>query len=304
MGPLVALAGHGAPIASIDPGLHAPRTHEFTFGAERHLGADMMISVTGTVRRERSLVRSVDVGAPASSFVVVDVPDPGVDYDSPADDRLLATFERVPESFGSDRYLLTNVSGDTASYDGLEIAWRVMRPRWWGLAGASAIRTSGAGGNRGFRSDENDQGAIGELFENPNADVHEAGRLFFDRAYVLKLATGYEAPHDVSLAISARYQDGQPFSRLVIAPDLAQGPEIVPAYPNGRTRFTFTATLDARIEKRFRVHDRTAAVGVEIYNLPNLGLEVEENALTGPAFRQTTAVQPPRAVRVRFHLEF
>jgi hypothetical protein len=304
IGELVALAGRGAPIASIDPALRAPRTHEFTFGAERRLGADMLVSVAGTVRRERSLVRSVDVGVSASDFVVVDVPDPGVDYDSPSDDRLLATFERLPESFGSDRYLLTNVPGDTTSYDGLEIAWRVTRPRWWGLAGASAIRTSGAGGNRGFRSNENDQGVIGELLENPNADVHEAGRLFFDRAYVLKLASGYEAPHDVSVAVSARYQDGQPFSRLVIASDLAQGPEIVPAYPNGRTRFTFTATVDARIEKRFRVHDRTAAVGVEIYNLPNLGLEVEENALTGPAFRQTSAVQPPRAVRVRFHLEF
>jgi hypothetical protein len=78
----------------------------------------------------------------------------------------------------------------------------------------------------------------------------------------------------------------------------------VAAYPNGRTRFTFTATVDAKVEKRVRVAGHAAAVRIEVFNLTNLGLEVEENPITGPAFRQTTAVQPPRAIRIGFHLEF
>ncbi len=145
---------------------------------------------------------------------------------------------------------------------------------------------------------------IGELFEDPNAQTNARGRLFFDRGYALKWTTGVRAPHDLRFGATARYEDGQPFARLVIAPDLAQGPEIVQAYANGRTRFTFIATIDARVEKWFAVGDRRAALRLEVFNLTNLGNEVEENPVTGPDFRRTTAVQPPRAVRVGFHVEF
>ena len=37
------------------------------------------------------------------------------------------------------------------------------------LIGATAHRSSGTGGNRGFRPDENDQGVLGEVFSDPNA---------------------------------------------------------------------------------------------------------------------------------------
>jgi hypothetical protein len=104
--------------------------------------------------------------------------------------------------------------------------------------------------------------------------------------------------------VTARYQDGQPFSRLVIAQGLAQGPELVSAYSPGRTRFTFTGTIDARIEKGVRIGSHRAAVRLDLFNLANLGYEVEENVVTGPAFRNTTAVQPPRTLRLGFHLEF
>jgi hypothetical protein len=303
-GQLIALAGRGPDVASIDPALRAPSTDEVTFGAERRLTSAMTLSVTGTVRRQHALPRSVNVGAPFSSYAVRTIPDEGVDYDGSADDRLLAVFDRLPSSFGEDRFLLTNVDDDGASYEGLEIAWRHAGVRWWSFAGASAYQTGAAGGNRGFRADENDQGVTGELFEHPNAASYARGRLFFDRAYVLKWATGYHAPGAIDVAVMARYQDGQPFSRLVVVPDLAQGPEAVPAYANGLTRFTFTATVDARLEKRFTLGRHPAALRVELYNLTNLGLEVEEHPVTGPDFRRTTAVQPPRTVRLGFRVEF
>jgi hypothetical protein len=216
----------------------------------------------------------------------------------------LLIYSRLPSSFGLDRFLLTNIAGERASYEGIEIDWRYAGVRWWSMLGASASQTDGSGGNRGFRSDENDQGVIGELFENPNAVSFSTGRLFFDRAYVLKWSTGYHGPRGIRAAVTARYEDGQPFSRLVIAQGLAQGPEIVSAYHPGRTRFTFIGTIDARLEKDFRIGPRRAAIRLDLFNLTNFGYEVEENALTGPDFRKTTAVQPPRALRLGFHVEF
>ncbi len=303
-GVLVARAGRGPGVASIDPALRAPHTDEFVFGGERALGQKMRLSASAVIRREHDLIRSVNTGAPVSSYRVLYVPDQGESYDSPTDDRLLAIYDRLPSSFGLDHFVLTNPSGERAAYEGIEVAWRFTGVRWWSFAGASAYQTDAAGANRGYRSNENDQGVIGELFENPNAASYPTGRLFFDRSYVLKWSTSYHGPHDVRAAVTARYQDGQPFSRLVIAQELAQGPEVVAAYSAGRTRFTFTATIDARLEKGFKVGSRRAAVRLDLFNLTNAGYEVEENAVTGPAFRNTTAVQPPRTLRLGFHVEF
>jgi len=264
----------------------------------------MTVNGTMIVRRERAIVRSVNVGAPASSYRLTFVPDQGEDYSSARDDRLLAIYDRLPSSFGQDRYVLTNPAGDTASYDGIEVTWSLTSRRWFSTAGVMAYRAIGSGGNRGFLAQENDQGVIGELLENPNAASYSVGRLLFDRAYVLKWSTAYHAAHDILLAVNARYQDGQPFSRFVIAPNVAQGPEIIPAYRNGRTRFTFTVTADLRIEKGFTVGRHRASLWLDAFNLTNRANEVEEDPLTGATFRQTTAVQPPRTLRLGLRIGF
>jgi hypothetical protein len=304
-GTLVALAGGGQGVGSIDPDLHAPETNEFLFGADRRLSPAMTLAVVGTIRRERSIVQSVNTGAPASSYRVIFVPDQGLDYDSQSDNQPLAVYDRLPSSFGQDHFMLTNPPDDTAWYHGLEVSWRWHSTRWDSLAVATGYRAKGEGGNRGFRVTENDQGVIGEVFENPNASINAGGELFFDRGYMLKWSTTYHAPHDILAAVNARYQDGQPFSRLVIVPDLAQGPEIVQAYPSGHyTHFTFEATVDLRVEKGFRIGGKRASLRVDVFNLTNRANEIEENVVTGPLFRTTTAVQPPRTVRAGLRFEF
>ena len=87
---------------------------------------------------------------------------------------------------------------------------------------------------------ENDPGVIGELFDNPNAQTYAYGHGFVDRGYVIEWWGQYTAPRGYAVAAVARYQDGQPFSRLAIVPDLSQGPEAINGYRLGRTRSTFT----------------------------------------------------------------
>ena len=102
----------------------------------------------------------------------------------------------------------------------------------------------------------------------------------------------------------ARYQDGQPFSRLAIVPDLSQGPEAINGYRLGRTRFTFTLSLDAHVEKTFSVAGARVAGIVDVFNLLNTRNEFEEDVTTGPTFRKPTAIQPPRAARLGFRITF
>jgi TonB dependent receptor len=300
---LIAQAGRNPDVASIAPALRAPRTRELTFGLERRLARTSLIRATATIRNEDAVLRSVNVGAPASSYVALTLPDQGEDYLSTVDDRLLTVYDRLPASFGQDRFVLMNDT-DREHYGGIELTYVLNTARLTMMFGAMAYHTEGRGGNRGFRSTENDQGVLGELLENPNAASYSVGRLFFDRSYVAKWTTTYQAPHDLSVAVVARYQDGQPFSRFVVATGLAQGPEAVAAYRSGRTRFTFTATADLRVEKGVRVRGHRAAVRVDVFNLSNDANEVEENPVTGSTFRQSTRLQPPRTVRMGFRFEF
>jgi hypothetical protein len=307
-GVLIARVGPGsaeAGVASIEPGLKAPRTREVVAGIEARLGDAAILRFTGFDRSESDLVESVNVGVPAGSYTVSSIPDPGGDILGPGDDQLLPLYDRNPASFGLDRYVLTNPSGLTGHHEGLEFTLEgTVAGRVRYRVGASASRTEASNGNRGFHVRENDQGVVGELLDQPNADTQSAGRTFFDRAYTIKISSSYRAPGDVRLGVAARYQDGQPFARLVIAPNLAQGPEAVQAVFNSRHRFTFTFTLDARVEKGVRVGRGRIAAIAEAFNVLDNRLEVEEDVVDGPGFRTVTAVQPPRALRFGLRYEF
>ena len=142
------------------------------------------------------------------------------------------------------------------------------------------------------------------MFVNPNARTFAQGRSFTERGYTIKLASSYQFPGNTTFGLIGRYQDGQHFARLVVGPALNQGPEAVRAFRNGRTRFTFTMTVDARLQKGFAVGGRTLTAFVDAYNLFNQFLQIEEIALSGSTSRRTSAIQPPIAVHVGMRIPF
>lgn len=305
LGVLVARAGSGAGVGSLDPDVRLPRTTEWVVGAEVRPTSMSVLRGSIIIRRQTNLVGVVNTGLTADDYRASFVPDIGHDEGSAHDDQLLPVFERLEDSFGRDALRLTNPDADPVAHDGIEVTYELTSPRWFMIFGATAYRTLGRGGLLGHSVQENDPLIPGDRFWNPNALKDEAGRLFFDRAYVGKWTTGYRAPGDVRLAAVVRYQDGQPFTRFVVAPDLAGGPEITHAYPMGRTRFTYTATIDARAEKGVTFgRGRRLSVRVDVFNLTNHANELEEDVLTGPTFRLSTIVQPPRTLRLGVRMEF
>lgn len=301
-GVLVSRAGRGAAVASIDPDLRGPRTFERMVGLELRYRRLLTMRTSFIWRNQTSLIGSVNAGVPFSSYREVPIPDRGGDWDGPADDLLLTVFDRLPASFGKDAYLLTNPEGGKAFYQGIEQTWAITTRRLLMVFGATAYRTGAWGGDLGFGPLENDQNVIGERWERPNAAPVLQGRGFFDRSYVGKWSGSYRAPGDLTFGFTARYQDGQPFSRAVVTQGLSTGPELVHAYWVGRTRFTYTLTLNTRIEKGFTIGGRRAAIRVDVFNATQHRNEVEEDVLTTPQFRRSSAVQPPLTVRVGFRI--
>jgi hypothetical protein len=302
-GLLIARVGPGGARASIDPGLQPTRSKEVFIGVEAQIGTFTTRFLAYT-RHERNLVTSVNYGAPTSAYDVTYIPDPGDDIVGGTTLQMLPIYNRRIESFGRDRYLLTNdPTGGTGKGMEISVDGRIGK-RVRMLIGATASKTDSPSAYRGFLATENDQGLVGERLELPNAATLSKGRLFFERGYTIKIAGTYDAPHDFHFGAVARYQDGQHFARFVIDPDLNQGPDPVKAITNGDSRFTYVLTIDARLEKGFTL-GRTRLAGVlEAFNLRGTGIEVEEDVTSGPSYRTTSAVQPPRALRLGLRFDF
>ena len=264
----------------------------------------MRFTLTGIARREGNLLAVVNTGVPLSGYSTVEIPDEYIFLRNPEDDRMLTVYNRLPSTFGQDTYVLTNPELDAAHSLALRLTAERASERLFILFGATAYLAEGSGGNRGYGPRENDQDVPGELFTNPNAATYARGRLFSDRGFTIKWTTLYRMPYDITLGAIARYQDGQPFSRMVVVPDLNQGTEAVQAYPNGGTRFTFTGTLDLRLQKGFTIGSTRLDALFDAYNLLTRSNEVEEYVVTGPDFRTSTAIQPPHSLHLGLRVTF
>jgi hypothetical protein len=200
--------------------------------------------------------------------------------------------------------VLTNPANDETTFVGADIVYQVQGPRAFLTSGITAGRSEALSGNRGFGPLENDSGVLGDLFIDPNSRTYAQGRVFTERGYTIKISTGGEAPHGLHIGFVARYQDGQHFARLVLLEGLNQGVEAVRAFRNGRTRFTFSMTVDLRLQKDLTIGHLHLGAVLDAYNLFNQALEVEEFPVTGAMSRLTTAVQPPRVVQVGVRVPF
>jgi hypothetical protein len=305
VGTLIQRVGPGAAgITSIDPALARPYMDEIVLGFDGHPNSATLVRLSAMARRERQLLGVVDAGVPESSYTLSHVADTGVDLVGTEDDQLLPIFNRAPATFGRDTYVLTNPADNEATLVGVDLSIQSHTDRLFYVFGATASRSEGLAGNRGFLSSENDVGVLGDAFIDPNSRTFAQGRTFTERGYTIKTAGTYHFDHDVRLGITARYQDGQHFARLVVAPDLTQGPELIRAFRNGKTRFTYTMAVDARLQKGFVVNGYTLTGILDAYNLFNQHTEIEEFPLSGPLSRTTTAIQPPRAIHVGIRLTF
>jgi hypothetical protein len=304
VGPLIARVGPGAgasALTTIDPGIERPRSDELIVGVESGRWENTTVRLTGFARWERQGVGLTNPGVPSDTYFVVSKLDNG---HGEAEFTPLPAYSRNPATYGADRYLLTNPVGDNATFVGLDLTMRRSTSRFVFLGGATAGQIRIFPANRGFLSVENDAGLLGEVFADPNALTNAPGRPFTDRAFTFKLSGTYRFPKDIRLGVIARYQDGQSFARHVIFEGLNQGPEAVRAFESGDTRFTFVMTIDARLQKEFRVGQRRVALLVDVYNLPNRRREVEESQADGPTWRAVTAVSPPLAIHAGVRVVF
>jgi hypothetical protein len=301
----------GGPYTTVDSNLQRPFMDEWGLGLEHDLRSHVQVGVKALQRDTRHLVHTVNIRVPPSAYTPVKVIDPGDDnIPGTGDDRTLTVFNQDPRTLGQDRYLLTNPPGLNARYRGLEtsITGRLAERGFFSVSFA-AYKSEGDG-NPGNSALENDVGIIGSLFNDPNTLINSRGRLFFDRAYVAKVAAYYRSPLGFHLGSVISYFDGMPFGRRLIIPDFNQGPFFVMATPRGEPgglRTQYALNFDQRVSREFALGGvaRVTAL-VDVFNLLNSNKNLSELDISGPSFsqRRPLDVQNPRAFRIGIRLSF
>ncbi len=279
----------------VDPDLALPTLRRVIVGFKSKWRA-VSIHATAWARRDRDLIETALNPQGSEIARIRNIPDPSGDIVGASDDQILPIIEQSVRSFTSSQYLLTNPDEHRALGEGAELGFETNGKHiHWGLTGA-AFRVSGRGGNRGLRVSENDFGVVGESFDSTNANTFGYGRLFFDRAYSLRMWLTANDIRGFTFGALGRYDDGQPFARHVIQYDLPQGPDFVQAIPRGRARLHYTLSVDARVSKRFTLSGADIKISASVFNALGSQFEAEEQVVWLPDYRRITMVQPPRAL--------
>ena len=300
----------GGPYSSVDPQLQRPFTDEWELGLEQLFTRRFQAGLRLFRRDSRKLAETINTGVPFSAYTPVQILDLGDDnIPGTSDDQILTVFNQDPSTLGKDHFLLTNPPNFHASYKGLEATVRKeLADRWFLMMSFTAYKavSPSSPGNSEF---ENDPGLIGTLFDNPNTLLNARGRLFFDRAFVGKVAAFGKLPFELYVGTVVKYADGLPFGRRLIVSGFNQGPFFVMATPKGNPgglRTQFNLNFDQRIGRDFKVGRSQLSLLIDIFNLLNRNGSLREFDISGSLFplRVPLEVQNPRVIRLGINWKF
>ena len=136
-----------AAFVTIDPQLRRPMMDQFALGFEGRPIPKLKVNVLGLARRQSPQIHGVNIGVPISGYTTFTIPDDNADIVKPDDDQLLHIYNRRPEMFASDRYLLTNpdlMSGTMAS---VVVSGELTTKHVYFRMAGTALLSGGAAGN-------------------------------------------------------------------------------------------------------------------------------------------------------------
>ncbi|MEW5806698.1 MAG: TonB-dependent receptor [Acidobacteriota bacterium] len=300
------LKSFGGPYTEVSKNLKQPYTDELLFGLEFQTKKKALWKFFAYQRDEHRLMETVNDGVPFSSYIPVEIFDPGDDeLPETGDEQTLIVYNQDPATFGKDRYILENPPRHGSYAQGFEITGEKRGKNYWWLF-SFVVARSVAMGNPGNTEYDNDQGIIGELYDNPNSLINSRGRLFFDRAFTSRFAFHYHLPRNFSVAAVARWWDGLPFGRRIIIEGLNQGPIVIQSRRRGLSRTEAYITLDTRVEKLFPLGKSKLVLLLDLFNLLNSQFHLREDDLAGDTFteRRPTEIMPPRVLRLSLQYQY
>jgi len=278
----------------LDPGIRTPHTDEYSIGIDREVGGGVSAAVAYVGKRGSDFIAWTDVGGQYT-----------------LETRRVSNGTTVPvfvlaNATADRRFLLTNPSGYSLTYNGLVLAVDKRRSRGWQAFGSYTYsRAYGMQvASNGLASDPQVSTIAGSPYltfgQDPNTLTNARGRLPNDRPHMLRVMGSVDVPWiRVTLAGNAQYLSGKPWAASALISPLPQGDQRVLIEARGSRRLSSQTLVDLRVSKAFSIG---AATRVELFGdvLNALNDTAEERLATdniaSTTFGQPTAFVDPRRV--------
>jgi hypothetical protein len=250
----------------------------------------------------------VNEGVPFSSYKAVQAIDYGSDaHAGTSDDQPITVFNQGVASLGKDRYVLTNPEGFSSHSEGLELKLQFASHRVNWEAAVTRYRAV-ASTAPGLTAEQNDTSAFAGVFDDPNKAIFARGSTFFDRGTLGRFRVNIELPWQVRGFVTGSYQDGLPYSRLMVIEGLNQGLIAVRTVQRGPGEANSQAgsmtqhyeTIDMRLARSFAMGNGRLTATLDVFNVRNLALATVEGDVTSPIekWRFPVRFQTPRSIQL------
>ncbi len=295
-GALVRRVG-GAANSFLDPNLKGSYSNEATAFFERQLQGNSGFRVGYVWKKLYRGYQQVNELRPFSAYnVPVQVPDPG------APGQFIQAYNLDTTTRGS-RNVITNVPGDEATYKTVEFSFEKRYSNNWSLALAYSR----------VWSDEHGTTYAGNRFatavftnfpgnapDNPNDKLNNPFAISLVKLY------GSVTPFwDLRVTPVLKYESGQPYGRIVLAPLNYNSAAPVLVEPLGTRSQDDVTTVDLRAEKEIRLrNNKRVGLYFDLYNLMNANPVLTMSWVTGPNFEVPQTVLPPRLARFGIKFSF
>lgn len=293
----------------LDPALRAPRTDEYGIGVDREIGSRLQVAAAYVRKSGAHFIGWQDIGGTYELR-----PQPLSDGSS------IDAYE-LTNTPAEQRFLLTNPTGYSMTYNGLVTAIEKRRANGWqALASYTYSRAYGLQAGSGGSASAAQVSTVApppapaglSFGRDPNDLTNARGRLANDRPHVFRVMSSVDIPHTgFALAGNLQYFTGKPWAAAAQVA-VPQNPTLrIQIEPRGSRRLSSQTLLDLRLSRRITFgSNRSVELLFDVLNALNDSAEesllseisVFELTKGSPSFAKPNAFVDPRRVMLGIRL--
>ena len=249
---------------SVNPDLKNPYTDQFILAFEQQI-SNIGFSANYVHKHSDQQTAFPDVGGTYRL----------IPYAAPAGANVPQVYQ-LTSGLASRQFMLTNDPRMFFDYDGVQFEVKKrMSNKWQANVGLTLSKATGRQGSSSATSTplSSQISTAGTFGQNPNDFINSDGRVVGDRPVVFKTQVVYQLPWGLTSSANFMSQSGKPIYQEIRVAGSVTGlgtTRIVANVPDGSLRTAQWTTLDARLEKAFKLGGTTeAAVFGDFLNLFN-----------------------------------
>jgi hypothetical protein len=285
---------------TIDPNTRTPHTDEYSIAVDREIGRLVRASAAYVGKRGGDFIGWTDTGGQYSRET------------RPLSNGMVVPVWVLTNDTRDRRFLLTNPSSLSLSYDGLVVAMEKRMSRSWQASGSYTYsRTYGMQVTSNAPAAEAQFSTIArgnalKFGQDPNDLTNAEGRLPNDRPHIFRTTGVWQVPwQGLLVAANFQYFSGRPWMATTNV-TLPQGSQRIMLETRGTRRLSSQSLLDLRVSKTL---DLPGASSIDLlFDVLNLLNDTAEEALQtdnllgGTAFGNPTQFMDPRRAMIGVRL--